>query len=580
MDDLSKKELDLKEEVRLPCAPESVARARQVVRSALQGKDQEQVELAELAVSEAATNAVLHANTDFVIRIFRDSDIRIEIEDFSTLVPFSKNVSQQASTGRGLDLIAALSASHGTFPTEDGKVVWFTLNPAETSVSMEANTWGLIPAARIPEEDTSVSLRNFIPILWFAAQEQHGAFIRELMLAQELPFHLLQKAESASDAITRFATIQLNLQRGLVDLQPPVFDRDFNSSTWEPVRISLNMHFSEGSSNDFSALQDVLDHAEALASSGKLLTPPSLPEIVAVRDWVCDQVVSQLEGAPPAPWSSDELMHDFYDHPSEMSSDNFEFIKNSSRNIMAADKLNRILAVSSSLAKVLGWKAEDLVGKRISSITPERFREAHVAGVTHHLATRERKVLGHPVLMPALRADGKEVLCRFVIDTLEIRPGQEVYMAEIDPAGNFPSSAADTHRDPRLEVLEVLPTPYMVLTPDLKIAAANPAYLKLVGKSYEDLKGVDIFEVFPSPLESLDATGRPPLLTSLETARVTRKPSLMEADRYDILNSDGLLEEHSWSVLSIPVFDGESLEFYIQEVHDVTNLIKDSTDLI
>ena len=35
---------------------------------------------------------------------------------------------------------------------------------------------------------------------------------------------------------------------------------------------------------------------------GELLIHPGLPEVVAVRDWACEQVTAQLAGTAPAPW--------------------------------------------------------------------------------------------------------------------------------------------------------------------------------------------------------------------------------------------------------------------------------------
>ena len=52
----------------------------------------------------------------------------------------------------------------------------------------------------------------------------------------------------------------------------------------------------------FPILRDLLARATTLAHSGKILTPAALPEITALRNWVCDEVARQAAGLPPERW--------------------------------------------------------------------------------------------------------------------------------------------------------------------------------------------------------------------------------------------------------------------------------------
>ena len=108
-------------------------------------------------------------------------------------------------------------------------------------------------------------------------------------------------------------------------------------------------------------------------------------------------------------------------------------VRTSSRGVVAADEANRILAVSAPLAQALGWRVDDLVGRRIVALVPPRFREAHVAGFSRHLSTGDTRVLGVEIDLPVLRADGSEVLCRFLIESDPTATGAGVYLAWITP---------------------------------------------------------------------------------------------------------------------------------------------------
>lgn len=93
------------------------------------------VEIATLLVSEAVTNAVLHAGTEVRVRVGRDGrSVRVEVADTSPAVPLRRHASADAATGRGMLLIEELSDSWGLQRSADGKVVWFELVAEPTAV--------------------------------------------------------------------------------------------------------------------------------------------------------------------------------------------------------------------------------------------------------------------------------------------------------------------------------------------------------------------------------------------------------------------------------------------------------------
>jgi anti-sigma regulatory factor (Ser/Thr protein kinase) len=95
-------------------------------RAALAGlaiADEEVKQRALLVLSELATNAVLHAGVPFGLRLVYDrGSVRIEVEDPSTVVPAI--AAATTMSGRGLRIVAALSARWGYEVSSNGKVVW------------------------------------------------------------------------------------------------------------------------------------------------------------------------------------------------------------------------------------------------------------------------------------------------------------------------------------------------------------------------------------------------------------------------------------------------------------------------
>ena len=108
---------------------QNASRARKfaVEYSASIGSD-DTTDLLELLVSELVTNAILHAGTDFKLRVtYDDGLLRVEVCDTSAAKARPRHYGTGSTTGRGLALIEALATEWGVDTDVHGKSVWFTL---------------------------------------------------------------------------------------------------------------------------------------------------------------------------------------------------------------------------------------------------------------------------------------------------------------------------------------------------------------------------------------------------------------------------------------------------------------------
>jgi hypothetical protein len=84
-------------------------------------------------VSELATNAVMHARSPYTVAVSRDGDtVRVDVHDLSAVIPRQRGYGLDATTGRGLRLVATISSSWGIEAETGGKAVWFEV-PCEGS---------------------------------------------------------------------------------------------------------------------------------------------------------------------------------------------------------------------------------------------------------------------------------------------------------------------------------------------------------------------------------------------------------------------------------------------------------------
>ncbi|RVX44860.1 anti-sigma regulatory factor (Ser/Thr protein kinase) [Nonomuraea polychroma] len=117
----------------------SVRRARRLARETLVewGFD-DQVEVAELLVSELVGNALDHARGQVGLSFSADDGLlRCVVEDEDPELPCMRTVDEDAESGRGLFLVDMLSNRWGAVPTaQGGKAIWFEL-PAFADAEVE-----------------------------------------------------------------------------------------------------------------------------------------------------------------------------------------------------------------------------------------------------------------------------------------------------------------------------------------------------------------------------------------------------------------------------------------------------------
>ena len=429
----------------------SVRAARAFVRDVLtEAGRPEWIESTEVAVSEVVTNAYLHAHTALHVSArVEDDHVRVEVRDGSPVLPQPRSYEAEATTGRGMNVVAAVTIEHGVESLGlDGKIVWFCVGeqPVEASGDDLLAYWDdddiLLGAAPSDDSDVAVELRGMPPRLWLAAREHHDAMLRELALFRaEHPDEPAARTDLALADMARFAisgTLSRVLalaasRRGPAEPGQPA---EGDPAAY-PDRLDLLVEVRHDQAPAFCALQDALDEGERLAVADRLLVHPGLPEIIAVRDWACEQVIAQLAGIPPTAWpgaDEERFTTEVHDRDGEPAAGwDVAIVRDSDRGAVAADDANRIIAVSAPFCAALGWRADDLVGRRVVTIVPHRFRETHVAGFSRHLSTGETNVVGTTLELPVLHADGHEVACEFRIDHERAAGGRSVYVAWITP---------------------------------------------------------------------------------------------------------------------------------------------------
>ena len=119
---------EIVDRLRLPPEPSSAGAARRFVANTI-GDGDEVTELAVLLVSELASNAIMHARTEFEVSVHVcDEHFRVAVSDSDPTVPLVRSYSPDALSGRGMHIVAATANRWGYESLPDGKIVWFELD--------------------------------------------------------------------------------------------------------------------------------------------------------------------------------------------------------------------------------------------------------------------------------------------------------------------------------------------------------------------------------------------------------------------------------------------------------------------
>jgi PAS domain S-box-containing protein len=91
--------------------------------------------------------------------------------------------------------------------------------------------------------------------------------------------------------------------------------------------------------------------------------------------------------------------------------------------IITMDAEGRVIEVNRATETVFGYRAADMVGRELAElIVPPELREAHRQGLARYVRGGEATIVGHPVELPAMRADGSTFPVEIAI-TRPLLPG-------------------------------------------------------------------------------------------------------------------------------------------------------------
>ena len=421
--------------VALEADPRNVSRARSILRDAMlrSGAD-DLIDSATLLLSEIVTNAFVHAGTQVQIRIWSTYDaLRVEVDDGGARVPARRHYAENAGTGRGLQLMDDVADRWGTHARSSGKTVWFELGDLHAGQATRPAGGGAPTGDSLgdPAGVRFVTLRH-VPLLMHGAWQEHAASLLREYLLQVLgdDDDIFDKHAQASEAMSLLSD-QIPAPQLSAEADALMADAIEPNVTADEIVLSLPV----ASIRHFGTLDALLRSAIAEARAGRFLSPPTQPEIGEMRQWICSEVARQTGGDTTAtPWlARTDVRATLADQATLTAT--YSHLAAVDEPMLASDEASIIVAASRPALHLLGYHdADELLGRRVIAVMPSRFHQAHIAGTTLHATNGRDNLLGVPITVPMVRADGTEVPVRMEVRSQRLDDDHRVFIARFRPA--------------------------------------------------------------------------------------------------------------------------------------------------
>jgi anti-sigma regulatory factor (Ser/Thr protein kinase) len=247
---------------------------------------------ATLCASELASNVVLHAGCPYTVVVTPTRlGARVEVvDDRPEVVPMAvpttgtaTPLTSRGTTGRGLQLVAALSNCWGYTTSAQSKIVWFEVDGTAPS---KPTTPVVVEGYRdVPDSSAPVFHLGSLPV-WAAVAS--GIHVEELVRDVRLV-----NASAPPESIERLNTLlRVSAPARLLGRHAA-----FRAAARNETRFDIDVRLSEEVVAGFAALNQMLtDTSHRLG----ITVSPLAPDVIAFRQWLVEEIMRQVVGERPS----------------------------------------------------------------------------------------------------------------------------------------------------------------------------------------------------------------------------------------------------------------------------------------
>ena len=265
----------------------------------------------QLLLTELVTNVILHARTDFEVRLAPvGAGVRVEVADGSPTMPAAGTLAPGALSGRGLALVQSMATRWGArHDAGGGKTVWFEVLPGVVHAPPDGNVDALLAmwddSADYPSAERSGALVDVVvpdlPVRPLVAAKAHMEdLLREVQLV------LLGHDRHSSPIPDRPVLVDIGRRLveaadGFAEGRRQVRLHALEAAARGEDTVTLHLHLPREAAAAAVRYGEAVREAENLGAAGGLLvTAEHIAEHAEIRRRYLDAILEQLGATAPA----------------------------------------------------------------------------------------------------------------------------------------------------------------------------------------------------------------------------------------------------------------------------------------
>lgn len=169
--------------------------------------------------------------------------------------------------------------------------------------------------------------------------------------------------------------------------------------------------------------------------------------------------------------------------------------------IITMDASGQIIEWNPAAENIFGYSKEESLGKEMASfLIPERLREQYFKGMKRYLETGEGPILNQRVDMPALHANGKELLAELAVNVIPLFDPPIFTGTVRDITEQKKAESALRESEAKLRaIVDTAIDAIITIEPNGSIVFFNKAAERLFGYASEEVIGKNVDMLMPAP---------------------------------------------------------------------------------